>query len=88
MSRNSFKKMTEMDDLIQKGGRGGVRLLLLFKLLKIRVEERIRRVYPNATIQETTLNRLCVQKANELSRLGKQSPTERDVEDLLSRLRG
>lgn len=88
MSKISFKKICEIDDLIQKNGKDGVRLLLLFKLLKIKVKERIRRVYPTAIIEERTLNRLCIQKADELAKLGKESPTEKDIKELLSKLTG
>jgi hypothetical protein len=63
----------------------GARLLFLFKLLKVKVKERIERNHPTATIEEESLNRLCIQKAQELVKLGEDEPTEKDIKELLSR---
>jgi hypothetical protein len=41
--------------------------------------------YPG--VDEKRLNRVCMAKANELLRLGKDQPTEKDIEELLSRLK-
>lgn len=87
MSKVSSRKISEIDDLIQKSGKEGVRLLLLFKLLKTRVEERVKNRYPTAIIEEKTLNKLCIQKAYELTKLKKESPTEKDLRELLSAIR-
>lgn len=84
MSKVSSRKISEIDDLIQKGGKEGVRLLLLFKLLKTRVEERVRNRDPTAIVEEKTLNKLCIQKAYELTKLKRESPTEKDLKELLS----
>lgn len=86
MSKVSSRKIIEIDDLIQKGGKEGVRLLLLFKLLKTRVEEEVRTRYPTAIIEEKTLDKICIQRAYELTKLKKERPTEKDFEELLSAL--
>jgi hypothetical protein len=87
MSRTSYDRLNEIDDLIQKHGKNGIRLLLLFKLLKIEVKKRIRRCYPTQIIDEESLNRLCIEKANQLIKIREDTPTEEDVKDLLSRIR-
>jgi hypothetical protein len=79
MSEDSLKKLNEIIDLIQKHGKTGARLLFLFKLLKVRVREEVKRIYPNAIIDEESLNRLCIQKAQELTNLCKDRPTEEDI---------
>lgn len=86
MSNASFKKMNDIEDLIQKTGKRGMRLLVLFKLLKVKVKERIRQRYPSAIVEEKTLDKLCIQKAHELTKLRRENPTEKDLEDLLSAL--
>jgi len=85
MSKRPFNVLNEIDDLIQKHGKDGVRLLFLFKTLKTYVEESIEKNHSTVRIEEETLNRLCIQKAQELVKLKKESPTERDFKELLSK---
>ncbi|MEM2613671.1 MAG: hypothetical protein QXO15_05500 [Nitrososphaerota archaeon] len=74
-----------MDDLISTHG-GGIRLLLLFKLLKVRVIEKAKQTKLSSRIDEETLNKLCMQKAYQLLKRGGENPTEKDIKELLSRL--
>jgi uncharacterized protein YihD (DUF1040 family) len=85
MSEDSLNKLNEVIDLIQKYGKTGAKLFFLFKLLKIRVEEEVRRRYPNAIIDEKILNKLCMQIAQELVNIGKDKLTEDDIKKLLSK---
>jgi hypothetical protein len=86
MSEDSLNRLNEIINLTQKHGKIGIRLLFLFKLLKIKVKEKIEKDYPTITIKEENLNRLCIQKAQELVKLEKDEPTEKDIKELLSRL--
>jgi hypothetical protein len=85
MSEDSLNKLNELIDLIQKHGKTGARLLFLFKLLKIRVEREVKRRYPNPIIDEESLNKLCMQIAQELVNIGKDKLTEEDIKKLLSK---
>ena len=87
MSEGSSNKLDEINNLIQKHGIIGARLLFLFKLLKTKVKEMVERSYSTVIIEEETLNRLCIQKAQKLVKLGKDELTEKDIKELLSRLR-
>lgn len=75
-----------MDDLISTHGREGIRLLLLFKLLKVRVIEKSKQAKLSSRIDEETLNKLCIQKAYQLLKRGRENPTEKDIEELLLKL--
>jgi uncharacterized protein YihD (DUF1040 family) len=83
MSEDSLNKLNEVIDLIQKYGKTGTRLLFLFKLLKIRVEGEVKRRYPNAIIDEESLNKLCMQIAQELVNIGKDKLTEEDIKKVV-----
>jgi len=61
-----------------------MRLLVLFSLLKSEAKVALQR-YP--AIDEERLNRAFMAKANELLTLRKDQPTEKDVKELLSRLK-
>jgi hypothetical protein len=63
-----------------------VRLLVLFKLIKSRVKLTFEQKYTNLTFSEAVLDQLCITKAYELLKLGKDEPTEEDIRELLSRL--
>jgi hypothetical protein len=72
-----LNKLDEIISLFQKHGRMGARVLFIFKLLK----ERVKGSFPSATIDEDALNRVCIQKAQELAKLGVE-----DIKKILSRL--
>ena len=87
MSKNFSNKMSELDDLINKHGKNGLRALLVFKLLKTKLSEEVKSNNPYAIIDENILNSICVKKAQQLVKLGKDKPTEKDFEELLSKLK-
>jgi hypothetical protein len=87
MSETGSRKVNEIDELIRESGKEGVELLLLFKLLKTEVKQRVGKEYPASIIGEETLNRLCIQKAQQLIKLKKENPGEEDFKELLSSLR-
>lgn len=68
-------------------GKNGVRLLVLFMLIKSRVELAIQHQYPNRTFNEAILDDLCMETAYKLVKLGKDEPTEKDTKELLLRLK-
>ncbi|MEM2178200.1 MAG: hypothetical protein QW272_05210 [Candidatus Methanomethylicaceae archaeon] len=79
--------LNEIDELVKKYGKNGMRLLVLFRLLKSRVNLILQKQRSNLTFNEAVLNQLCISKAYELLKLGKDEPTEKDIEELLLRLR-
>jgi hypothetical protein len=76
--------LNELNQFLKEYGKDGMRLLVLFSLLKSKAKT-ILQQYP--TIDENRLNQTCMAKADELLRLGKDQPTEKDIEELLLRLR-
>jgi len=77
-------ELKELDQFIKEYGKDGVRLLMLFSLLKSKAKIALRQ-YPD--LSEERLNRACMAKANELIRRGKDRPTEKDIKELLSHIR-
>jgi hypothetical protein len=75
----------EIDEFLKEYGKDGMRLLVLFSLLKSKVKLVLQQ-QPTLPVPENTLDRLCMAKASELLRLGKDVATEKDIEELLSRL--
>ena len=76
--------LNELNQFLREYGKDGMRLLVLFSLLKSRAKAVLKSY---AGVDEERLNRVCMAKADELLRLGKDQPTEKDVEELLSRLK-
>lgn len=86
MSKSSFNKLVEVDRLINCFGKDGIKLLLLFKLLKMEVKEYINTHHPAASMQEDDLNEVCIEMAYRLIRIEKETPNERDIIELALRL--
>lgn len=76
--------LKELDQFIKEYGKDGIRLLMLFCLLKSKAGSALRQ-HPN--LSEEEFDRACMAKARELLMLDKDQPTEKDVEELLSRIR-
>jgi len=82
-----MSRLNEIDKLVKEYGKNGVRLLVLFSLLKSRVNLTLQKKYPNLTFSEADLNQLCMLKAYELLKLGKDELTEKDIREILSKLK-
>jgi len=80
-------KLNELDELVKEHGKNGLRLLILFRLLKSKVNLVLQKGYPTPTFSEADLNQICLSKAYELLKLGKDEPTEEDIRELLARLK-
>ncbi len=76
--------LKELDQFIKEYGKNGMRFLLLFSLLKSKTKV-ILRQHPD--IREERLDRACAAKADEMLKLGKNQPTEKDIKELLSHIR-
>jgi hypothetical protein len=76
--------LKELNQFLKEYGKDGMKLLVLFSLLKSKAKATLK---PYPGVDEKRLNRVCMAKANELLRLGKDQPTEKDIEELLSRLK-
>lgn len=76
--------LKELNQFIKEYGQNGMRLLVLFSLLKSKAKIALRQ-HPN--LSEEKINSACMAKASELLRLGKNQPTEKDIEDLLLHIR-
>jgi hypothetical protein len=61
----------EINELIKEYWKEGVRLLILFKLIKSRVKLTLEQKYTNLTFSEAVLDQLCITRAYELLKLGK-----------------
>jgi hypothetical protein len=80
-----MSNLSEINEFLNEYGKDGMRLLVLFSLLKSKVRFALRR-YPNLPAAENTLDWLCMAKASELLKLGKNETTEKGIKELLSRL--
>jgi hypothetical protein len=76
--------LKELDQFIKEYGKDGMRFLMLFCLLKSKAKFALRQC---PDLSEERLNRACMAKAEELLRLGKDQPTEKDIEELLLHIR-
>ena len=86
MSKNPYQRFDDINDLIQDHGETGIRALLMFKLLKDKVMSKLAQSsYPS--ISEKLINRICMEKALQLSKLKTEMPSEEDIQELLSKLK-
>jgi len=76
--------LKELDAFVKQYGKKGMRLLVIFSLLKSKAKASLQ---PFARVDEGRLDRVCMAKAKELLDLGKDQPTEEDIKELLARLR-
>lgn len=81
-----MSNFAEMNDFVKEYGKEGIRLLALFHLLKSKVMLSLQLQHPNRPFDEMLLNQLCMSRAYELLKVGKDKPTEKDIEELLSKL--
>jgi len=77
-------KIKLIDDLI-KEKKEGIRVLFLFKILKTKFKEEIRKNFPGKSINEEVLNDICIKKAREMAKL-KKYPSKSDVMKLLEEI--
>jgi hypothetical protein len=75
----------EFNEFLKEYGRDGMRLLVLFNLLKPKVKAAFQE-RSNHPIHEGVLDRLCMATARKLLLQGKNEVTEKDIEELLSSL--
>ena len=78
-------KLAKIDELIRNHGVKGLKVLFLFKLLKIELRKILQeqqRVSLNQ-FNEKTLERVCLDKARQLVKLGRENPTLEDIQELL-----
>jgi hypothetical protein len=80
-------KPDELEVLMKEYGKNGVRLLFLFRLLKLRVTMFLQKHHPDWRYDADFLNQLCMLKAYDLLKYGKDEPTEKDIEELLMKLK-
>lgn len=86
MSTDSYNRVDRLDDLIQRHGNKGIRVLLLFKLLKNKVNERLAKTSSSKDITDNMVSVVCVKKAIELAELGEEMPTEENIRQLITEL--
>lgn len=86
MSEDSSNRMSEINKITKAYGKNGLKVLVLFKMLKMKVEEKIRQDYPGAKIDVHALNELCVHSAYELAKSESDNPSEEDIRSLVERL--
>jgi hypothetical protein len=82
MSADTWDKFNEIDTFRQKHGSEGIRILMLFKLLKIEVKANLK-----ISVAEETLNSFCIEKAQELVQSGEGILTESDIKEILIKLK-
>jgi thiamine phosphate synthase YjbQ (UPF0047 family) len=75
----------ELNEFLKKYGRDGMRLLVLFNLLKPKVKAALQE-RPHPPIPEGALNRFCMATARKLLLQGRDEVSEKDIEELLSRV--
>ena len=86
MSTDHCNRFDRLDALIQRHGNKGIRVLLLFKLLKNKVKERLAKRPSSKGINDNIVSLVCMNKAIELAELGVEMPTEENITELLSEL--
>jgi len=82
-----MSSFTDMDKFVKEYGKDGLRLLVLFTLIKLKVKAYLRQQHPGFYYSNELLDQLCITKAYSLSKLGEDKPTGKDVEELLSSLK-
>ena len=85
MSKHPYQRFNDLDDLVKKHGEKGIRALLLFKLLKTSVKSSLAKT-THSNINENIINKVCMEKASQLSELEKKMPSEEDIAELLLEL--
>ena len=85
---NTSSNINKIDKFIKIYGKKGFELLVFYKLLKTIVLERIRKEHPmkRLRVDKNALNRLCIQKAQQLISGRKSKMTEEDVKKIVARL--
>ena len=84
MLHESSNKFAKIDELIRDKGVEGLKILFLFKLLKVEVLKILReqRVSLNR-FDEKTLEKMCLEKALQLIKSGKEKPTPQDIREIM-----
>ena len=72
----------------ERHGEEGLRVLLLFRLIKLKIRVKIRRENPDSPLRysEEQLNEFCLEKAQQLAQLGKGEVKEDEINSLLNSL--
>mgnify|MGYP000162012213 CR=1 FL=1 len=86
MLNSSLTKVDRLDRLIRKHGKKGLRLLIIFKLLKMEIMKKLKRRHLHIKIDEKQLNDICIRKAAQIIKRGGDNPTEKDIKYIISRL--
>jgi len=78
-----------MNELIEKNGKRGLKLLFIFKNLKRVVTDRIIEKYSYSSMQnyEGEINKKCIMIAREILDRNEEDPSEGDIKKVLDSLR-
>jgi hypothetical protein len=85
---DGFRSIDRLKGFSEKHGDEGLRILLLFKLIRAEVRAEIQRQYQgaNAEFDELKLAKVCLEKAQQLAIRGKSKPTIDDIRSVLRKL--
>jgi len=82
----STETSLRISQFVKTRGEQGTRILLLFKLIKSELEKQLYSNIVMSASEELKLNQICLEKAQELARIGKTQPTEEDVRGLIANI--
>lgn len=86
MSNANYDTISKIDDLVRDEGKEGLQLLVVFKTLKNKVVENLKRYGKYSSTTEDDINEECMQVAKKIVKY-RESLTESDIRSVLDAIK-